>query len=156
MTTRARTDRRRAACGYTLFEILLALGVIAILMGLTVPAVMNSFSPEPSEEAVRAIEKTALSAHESALNSGEARRVFITDKGLKGTAGVASAELPEEWKLQVRRFTENRFRKPERGEFWEFNGAGICEPLALRLVSENDKIVLQFDPLTAMTVPLNE
>ena len=156
MTTRARTDRRRAACGYTLFEILLALGVIAILMGLTVPAVMNSFSLEPSEEAVRAIEKTALSAHESALSSGEARRVFITDKGLKGTAGVASAELPEEWKLQVRRFTENRFRKPERGEFWEFNGAGICEPLALRLVSENDKIVLQFDPLTAMSVPLNE
>ena len=156
MTTRARIDAPRPPRGYTLFEILLALGIVAILLGLTVPAVMNSFSLEPSEEAVRAIEKTALSAHESALSSGEARRVFITENGLTGSTGVSSAELPEEWKLQVRRFTENRFRKPERGEFWEFSGAGICEPIALRLVSENDKIVLQFDPLTAMVVPVDE
>jgi hypothetical protein len=72
------------------------------------------------------------------------------ESGLVGEGGVSSATLPKGWKLQVRRFTENRFRKPHRDEFWGFNGAGICDPLELRLVGKEESIVLKFDPLTAL------
>ena len=54
--------------------------------------------------------------------------------------------------MQVRRFTENRFRKPQKDEFWGFNGAGICDPLELRIFSKEESIVLKFDPLTALIV----
>ena len=50
----------------------------------------------------------------------------------------------------------SRFRRPERGEFWEFNGAGISEPLALKLTGEKESLVLQFDPLTAQVIPTND
>lgn len=138
--------------GYTLFEVLLALGIIAILLGVTVPLITNSWNPSPSEEIARTIEKSVQDAHKKAVETGEARRLRLGESGLVGEGGIASAPLPKGWKLQVRRFTENRFRKPQRDEFWGFNGAGICDPLELRLVSKEESIVLKFDPLTALIV----
>jgi prepilin-type N-terminal cleavage/methylation domain-containing protein len=136
--------------GYTLFEVLLALGIIAILLGATVPLITNSWSASPSEEIVRTIEKSVQEAHKKAVETGEARSLRLVESGLVGEGGIASATLPKGWKLQVRRFTENRFRKPQRDEFWGFNGAGICDPLELRLVGKEESIVLKFDPLTAL------
>jgi hypothetical protein len=142
---------------YTLFEILLALGIVAVLLGVTVPMISGGFDLSDSEEAVDRIQKTVLAAHGSAMESGEARRLRVLDEGLAVVGeAIPSAELPEGWKMQVRRFTENRFRRPERGETWEFNGAGICEPVALRLVGEEESIVLRFDPLTGLLLPGNE
>jgi hypothetical protein len=161
MTIRARIDAAarvgRSASAYTLFEILLALGIIAILLGVAVPMISGSFDEGVSEAVVEAIGKTTQAAHASAVETGEARRLGIVERGLIGGAGaIPSTELPEGWKLQVMRFTENRFRKPERDEFWEFNGAGICEPLTLRLVNGRDAVVLKFDPLTALILPEND
>jgi competence protein ComGC len=137
---------------YTLFEVLLALGIIAILLGVTVPLITNLWSSSPSEGIAQAIEKTAQAAHTKSIETGEARQLRLTESGLVGDAGIPSAQLPKGWKLQVRRFTENRFRKPQRDEFWVFNGAGICDPLELRISSKEDSIVLKFDPLTALIV----
>jgi prepilin-type N-terminal cleavage/methylation domain-containing protein len=157
MTTPARIDPPRAARGFTLFEILLALGIVAVLLGITVPMVMEAFGESETETVTRMIEESTAAAHTSALETGEARRLGLDDRGLVSLAsGIPHAELPEGWKLQVRRFTETRFRRPERGEYWEFNGAGICEPLALRLTGETESVTLQFDPLTAQILPSND
>jgi hypothetical protein len=64
--------------------------------------------------------------------------------------------LPRDWRLKIKRFTDNRFRKPEKLEFWEFNSAGICDPIEIQLVNQNISFVLQFDPLTALIVENNE
>jgi type II secretory pathway pseudopilin PulG len=146
----ARRPRREG--GYTLFEVLLALGIIAILLGLTVPLITNSWSASPSEEIAQTIEKCVQEAHNKAVETGEARRLRLSESGLVGENGMASAPLPKGWTLQVRRFTENRFRKPQRDEFWGFNGSGICDPLELRLASKDESIVLKFDPLTALII----
>ena len=151
-TTKISIPRPPGNGGYTLFEVLLALGIIAILLGVTVPLITNSWNPSPSEEIARTIEKSVQDAHKKAVETGEARRLRLGESGLVGEGGIASAPLPKGWKLQVRRFTENRFRKPQRDEFWGFNGAGICDPLELRLVSKEESIVLKFDPLTALIV----
>lgn len=137
---------------YTLFEVLLALGIIAILLGVTVPLISNSWSNSPSEETAKAIEKSAQAAHTKAIETGEARQLRLTDSGLVGDGDIPTAQLPKGWKMQVRRFTENRFRKPQRDEFWGFNGAGICDPLELRIFSKDESMVLKFDPLTALIV----
>ena len=151
-TTKISIPRPPRNGGYTLFEVLLALCIIAILLGATVPLITNSWNPSPSEEIARTIEKSVQDAHKKAVETGEARRLRLGESGLVGEGGIASAPLPKGWKLQVRRFTENRFRKPHRDEFWGFNGAGICDPLELRLVSKEESIVLKFDPLTALIV----
>jgi prepilin-type N-terminal cleavage/methylation domain-containing protein len=154
MTIPERIEAGRASRGFTLFEILLALGILAVLLGVTVPMVAESFGENPVESMTRRIEDSVQAARASALDSGESRRLGLDERGLVSlSSSIPHAELPEGWKLQVRRFTETRFRRPERGEFWEFNGAGICEPLALRLVGEEDSATLQFDALTGQVLP---
>ena len=157
MTTPEKTEPRRTRHGYTLFEILLALGIVAVLLGISVPLITDSFRESEAESVAKLVEQTVQAAHSSALETGEAKRLGLDERGLVSKiAGIPNAEFPKGWKLQVRRFTETRFRRPERGEFWEFNGAGICEPIALKLAGEKDSVVLQFDPLTAQIVPVNE
>ena len=154
MTTPARANKRLPRQGsplgaYTLFEILLALGIVAVLLGIAVPLITTSWTPSPTEESARNVERTVQAAHAVTIQSGEARRLKLTDSALIGGDGIPSTQLPKGWKLQLLRFTENRFRKPLRNEYWEFNSAGICDPLELRIASKQDSIVLKFDPLTA-------
>lgn len=157
MTTPARIEPDRRPRGYTLFEILLALAIVAVLLGISVPLVMESFRESEAEKIGRLVEETVLATHSSALETGESRRLGLDDGGLvSGSPGVPNAELPKGWKLEVRRFAETRFRRPERGEFWEFNGAGISEPISLRLSGEDESVALQFDPLTGQALPFNE
>lgn len=147
MTTLENRSNRRPR-GYTLFEILLALGIIAILLGVAVPFAVEGFQKSPAQEIEEQIAQAVRSAREAALESGEGRRLGLDTRGLAGTGGLPSMELPEGWSLQVRRFTEDRFRKPARGEEWEFNGAGILEPLVLRISRAKESFEISFDPLT--------
>ncbi len=155
--TRAKTEPRRTCRGYTLFEILLALAIVAVLLGISVPLVIESMQESELEMAGTRLEKTALAAHYSALETGVPMRVGLDERGLVSMApGVPHGRLPDGFKLQVRRFTESRFRGPGLGEYWEFNGAGICEPITLKIVGEEESALLQFDPLTAQVIPENE
>lgn len=157
MTIPARIKTTESGRGYTLFEILLALGIVAVLLGISVPLVMESFRESEVESVSKLVEDAVQAAHSAALETGEAKQLGLDDKGLISKAsGIPNAELPRGWKLQVRRFTETRFRPPERGENWEFNGAGICEPIELRLAGEDASVVLSFDPLTAQVLPGDE
>lgn len=142
--------------GYTLFEILLALGIVAVVLGVTIPMLMNSFGATESEQLTQSIEKLVQETRRSAEEKGENRRLQILETGIHAGKGGPSFDLPREWRLKIKRFTDNRFRKPDRLEYWEFNSAGICDPIELQLVNQNNSIVLQFDPLTALLVEHNE
>ena len=143
--------------GYTLFEILLALGIVAVLLGVTVPMIVSSYGESAIEEVARQLQNAATSAQSAAINSGEARRLVVTERGLvSGSASIQSAELPKGWKLQIQRLTESKFRKPEKGEYWEFNSAGICEPVSLRVGKGGESLIVKFDPLTALIVTDND
>jgi hypothetical protein len=134
--------------GYTLFEILLTLGIMAIALGVTTPLVMSLLSVSPAEAIIIEIQEVATATHRDAVAGGESRRIHVTCKGLQEAAG-GSVLLPEGWELQLKRFSETRFRKPGEAEFWEFNGAGICEPLELMLSDGEESIRVAFDPLSA-------
>lgn len=133
--------------GYTLFEILLTLGIIAIALGVTTPLITGSLSDSPGEKILIQIQEVATATHREAVADGEARRISVTGEGLRGVDG--SVALPGGWELLVRRFGETAFRKPGESEFWEFNGAGICEPLEIMITDGEESMVLGFDPLSA-------
>ena len=143
--------------GFTLFEILLALGIVAVLLGVTVPMIVSSYGESAIEGVARQLQSAATSAQSAAINSGEARRLLVTERGLlSGSDLIQSAELPKGWKLQIQRLTESKFRKPEKGEYWEFNSAGICEPFSLRVGKGGESLIVKFDPLTALIVTDND
>ncbi len=133
--------------GYTLFEILLTLGIIAIALGVATPLIMSSLTGSPTDATIEKIQMVATATHRAAVGEGQGRRIRITAVGLQSADG-GNVVLPEGWELQVRRFGESRFRKPSEAEFWEFNGAGICEPLELILTDGEESIELAFDPLS--------
>ncbi|MDX2080793.1 MAG: prepilin-type N-terminal cleavage/methylation domain-containing protein [Terrimicrobiaceae bacterium] len=152
MTTSANKARARTAA-YTLLEVLLAIAIVAILLGITVPMFSGAFGASESDSAIEALEKTAAAARSSALESGTARRVRLTDRGLvPDSDDIPPAELPAGWKLEVRRLTESKLRRPAKNEFWEFNGAGICEPITLSAGDGLESITVTFDPLTALVI----
>ena len=143
--------------GYTLFEILLALGIVAILLGVTVPMIVSSYGESATEEIARQLQSAATSAHNAAIDSGEARRLRVTERGLFSSgSSIASAELPKGWKLQIQRLTESKFRKPEKTEYWEFNSVGICEPVSFRIGKGGESLIVKFDPITALIVTDND
>jgi hypothetical protein len=132
---------------------MLAIGVIAVLMGIAVPYLADAFGKSPGEDIAEEVVRTVQEVRTSAVELGEARRIAIRENGLvPENASIPPARLPGGWKLEVRRMTESRFRKPEKIEFWGFNSAGICEPLALRLRGGSESLELAFDPLTGLVV----
>jgi len=139
--------------GYTLLEILLALGVIAVLMGITVPYLADSFGKTAAEEMGDQLAAVVKMVRASALDQGEARRIALQDNGLfPEIDSIPPVKLAKGWKLEVLRMTENRFRRPEKHEYWGFNSAGICEPLALKIRSGRESLEMAFDPLTGAVV----
>jgi prepilin-type N-terminal cleavage/methylation domain-containing protein len=142
------TNARRG--GFTLLEILTALAIIALLMGAVVPFLAPV--ADPGGEVTEEIRALARSARASAIGAGEARRLVVRERGLESVGG-AVVEVPAEWTIEIRRFSESRFRKPRRGEAWEFNAAGICEPIALRISGPGIDTTMEFDPLTALEPP---
>jgi type II secretory pathway pseudopilin PulG len=149
-----RTPRPEQRSAYTLLEVILAIGLVAILLGITVPMISGAFGASEVEQIEQAFTKSAQAARNSALDQGEARRFQITKSGLvSAKEDIPGTTLPAGWNLQIRRMTDGKFRRPEKNEFWEFNSAGICEPVAFLLGNGSESATLTFDPLTALVLP---
>lgn len=141
---RVRPQSRPGRCAFTLLEVLLTLALFALLAASAAPLLLDALQPSLSGDATEVIEEAVLDAHTAAVDHGQRRVLQLTGNGLQ-----PGRRLPEGWTLEVRRFTESRFRRPRHGEIWEFNSVGICEPLALRIGDGNQIVELHFDPLTA-------
>ena len=145
--------RPRSRGGYTLLEILLALGVVAVLLGIAVPYMAESFGKTSGEETADAMAKAVQGVRNSALEKGEPRQFSVFENGLKPEIdSVEAVWLPKGWKLEIRRMTESKFRKPAKKEMWLFNGAGICEPVTFKLRGPKETIEILFDPLTGLVI----
>ena len=139
--------------GYTLFEIILALAIGAVVLAMAVPYVAGSFGRSPGDEASDILAQTVHATRAAALDKGEARRLAVLERGLKPDLdSIPAAELPDGWKLEIQRMTESKFRKPAKMEFWEFNSAGICEPITFRLTNGHETTTISFDPLTGLVI----
>lgn len=148
--SRSRSGTDDVAAGYTLFEILLSLAIVAIILAAAVPLIGNLNDPARSIELdLRGFVRRVRS---DALSTGQSRQILIT-RGSLESSGSSPATLPDGWELRVRRFGERDFRPPAKIEIWDMNSAGICEPLSLQAVSGEEVLTMEFDPLTALEPP---
>jgi prepilin-type N-terminal cleavage/methylation domain-containing protein len=139
-----------AAGGFTLLEIIIALVLVAILVSASVPFLFDSFAASAGERAMEAITLKARETRAEALEKGEPRRLNITSAGLDG------ATLPAGWSLEVKGLNDSKFHEPARNQVWEFNQAGICEPISIRLSHGGRQLTATFDALTGQPVPDEE
>jgi prepilin-type N-terminal cleavage/methylation domain-containing protein len=132
--------------GFTLLEILIALALVAILMGAALPYLHDSFIASAGDRTAEEISALVLQTRNEAIARGESRRLLISSNGISGIT------LPGGWQLQLRGINDSRFHPPARDETWEFSSAGICQPLDLRISDREHEITLSFDALTGQTV----
>jgi len=135
--------RRKSFRAFTLLEIIIALSLVAILISASLPYLFDSFAAAAGDRAADAITKRAQEIRSKSMESGERQRIILTSSGIK------DMPLPNGWTLEVKGLNDAKFHAPARNQSWEFNAAGICEPLSLRLINKDREILLSFDALTA-------
>ena len=135
---------------FTLLEIIIALSLVAILVSASMPYLFDSFTSSAGDRASDGIVALAQETRRKAMEKGEIQHLGLT----KG--GVGDTTLPSGWILEVKGLNDSKFHLPARNQSWEFSGAGICQPISLRLSNGDRQIVLSFDALTAQTLHGNE
>ena len=113
-----------------------------LIIGIAIPSISGLRAEDKLRRAASVIETTARQNLLQALNSQQTVRMVLS-------AGAFGASDEFSGMLQVRRFGEKAFRKPRRGEAWEFSPSGICEPIEVRISGQAGQIEIGFDPLTA-------
>lgn len=134
--------RRRSA--FTLIELILAMTITILVIGVATLSISGVRDEDRLRRAAAVIETSARENLLRALNTQQTVRLQLT-------AGAFNMGEDFGGMLQVKRFGENAFRAPKKGEAWEFSPTGICEPIEVRITGVAGVIELAFDPLTACT-----
>jgi type II secretory pathway pseudopilin PulG len=129
-------------------EVLLALAIAGLIAAITVPFMLSAV--DPADRAAEDLRTFCRQTRREAILSGEPKFLLVTSSGLSLKGADQSVSIPPGWMLEIRRSTEKKFRKPTKGETWEFNGEGLCEPITLRMAGGGQSYEMAFDPLTAL------
>lgn len=133
---------RSRSAGFTLLEIIVAMALTLMVIGIAAVSISGVRAEDQLRRAAAVIETTARQNLMQALNSQQTVRMDLT-------SGAFGAGDEFGGMLLVRRYGESAFRKPRRGEAWEFSPTGICEPIEVRISGPAGQIEIGFDPLTA-------
>ncbi|MBB5033247.1 pilus assembly FimT family protein [Prosthecobacter vanneervenii] len=133
---------RSHPAGFTLLEIIVAMALTLLIIGIAAVSISGVRAEDQLRRAAAVIETTARQNLMQALNSQQTVRMDLT-------SGAFGAGDEFGGMLLVRRYGESAFRKPRRGEAWEFSPTGICEPIEVRISGPAGQIEIGFDPLTA-------
>ena len=140
------TKRRKSREGYTLLEIGLALGIMAIVFVTVVPASMGFIGERRIREVADEIRDLATTTRRHAQEEGK-YRTLVFDKSTVAMDEEVT-ELPPGIRLLVRKGA-GKWTQPKE-EPWKFAPNGLVEPLSLRLERNGKWLEIDFDPLTAM------
>lgn len=130
------------SAGFTLLEIIVAMSLTLLIIAIAIPSISGAIAEDKLRRAAAVIETTARQNLLQALNTQQTVRMQLT-------AGAFSTGDDFGGMLLVRRYGESAFRKPRRGESWDFAPSGICEPIEVRITGPAGQIEIGFDPLTA-------
>ena len=144
--------RGMAAGGFTLLEIILAVGIAVIFMGGAVVFLSSTGEDPQLKEARRMFEEAAGGAREKALGSGQSQFVMLEEKAVNGEA------LPDEVEMTLIT-TEDLVagrrtwgKPPEEGFRWLVTGGGLVEPIRVRLRRDGNAEIFSFSALTGESV----
>lgn len=149
--------------GFTLLELILAISIVMLFMGLGAMAMRGWRGARVLEDRLTAIEVCARVAHTSALRDQRpwvvvffSNRVIAQPSGgvISGDAGVGASgrevvHLASDERLFMLRTGWKEPLLVEVPEVWRFEPRALVEPLEVRIESGRGWISGRFDPLTA-------
>jgi len=144
--------RGKAAGGFTLLEIILAVGIAVIFMGGAVVFLSSTGEDRELRKAREIFEEAAGGAREKALASGQPQFVLLQERVVGGEA------LPEEVEMTLIT-TEDLVagrrswgKPPEEGFRWLVTGGGLVEPIRVRLRRDGNQEIFSFSALTGESI----
>ena len=169
MHSTAQSIPRKA--GFTLIELMVGLGIVLLLLGIGMYAGKFWAEEQALHKPMDQMKMLAKMAQHRAIAeqrdweilirpgsfelrpkqaASEADQQFLDagDKAKGRSSGVESYTCPEEIRLAIRRFGEEKWQVP-RPDHWVFQHTGICEPINFRVERGERFVEATFDPLTA-------
>jgi type II secretory pathway pseudopilin PulG len=137
LASRFVAGKRRPSAAFTILEVCIAMTIGLLLIGVATLAISSVQAEARLKDAAAEIEGTVRGALLDAISTHTSVQLE-----LGGTFGGSG-------QVEIIRQGETKFRKAKAGEYWEFSPTGVCEPIQLRITSEEGTIELGFDPLTA-------
>ena len=141
---------RRGGRGFTLLEIMLAVGIGVVFMGGAAVFLSSTGGDPDLESARKHLEERAGQAREKALSTGRAQRVVLGAGGVDGSAFENGVEMLIVTPLD-RSKGRNGWKTPEDYE-WLFTGGGVVEPIRVLLKHEENEEQFSFSALTGESV----
>lgn len=169
---------QRSSAGFTLIEVVISFVLIVLIIGVGVLSLATESARKQITKPAGELKKYARRGLQMAINQRRAFAIQLTPdsfalrEGSMDTVGedgidrfssdsfdesiedespsgmLGAYQLDELMTLEVRRWGEKYFRKPE-GDAWVFEPSGICEPIGIKLIHEKGFIEMEFNPLTA-------
>ena len=144
--------RPKSAAGFTLLEIILAVGIGVIFMGGAVVFLSSTGGDRELIQTRKMLEEAAGEAREKALATGKSQRIVVT------ISEINSQPIPEEVELSLIT-TEDLVagrrtwaKPPEEGFRWLVTGGGLVEPIRVRLRHGENQDEFEFSALTGESV----
>ena len=141
---------RRGGRGFTLLEIMLAVGIGVVFMGGAAVFLSSTGGDRDLESARKLLEERAGQAREKALSTGRAQRVVLGAGGVDGSAFENGVEMLFVTPLE-RSKGRNGWKTPEDYE-WLFTGGGVVEPIRVLLKHGENEEQFSFSALTGESV----
>lgn len=82
--------------GFTLIELMVALGIAALLAGLATPMALKMYATMQYRDAIRGVTGAATSARYQAINSGRAHDLLVAPDSHRYSVQLAESGLDEE------------------------------------------------------------
>lgn len=142
----------QAAGGFTLLEIILAVGIGVIFMGGAVVFLASTGEDREIREARDLLEEAAGAAREKALGSGREQFVLLEEKSVDGKCLPAEVELTLITTEDLVAGRRTWGKPPEEGFRWMVTGGGLVEPIRVRLRHAGNQEQFSFSALTGESV----
>lgn len=157
----------RRGFAFTLIEAALAVLIVTLVIGIGLPFATGLSRERLLREPARELQTLALTARRRAVTTQRPVEILLEDRGwllrdaltqeeieLSATdepeekTPITSFELPKDVSYVIRRWDETKFSARAEAR-WRFLPTGLCEPVTVRLVRDEDFIEFTFNPLTA-------
>ena len=173
MTSATGLRHSKPALAFTLIEVALALLIVTLVIGIGLPFATGLGRETLLRSPARELQTLALTARRRAVTTQRPVEILLEDRGwllrdaltkeeldLVATGENEAPEEPEEkpaitsFKLPknvtylIRRWDETKFSSRAEAR-WRFLPTGLCEPVTVRFVRDEDFIEFTFNPLTA-------
>ncbi len=152
-----RVARSKNAAGFTLMEIVIAVFILLLLLGLAVPSLNGVLADKRLHHSLDRFNDLVRQAHERSLAERRAYLIVFGEQGvsLQPVAFLKTEEHKaidsmalargEKWRIELPAALTKK--TPAEWIFWE---SGVCEPARISYAGSNGKWTAEYAPLNAL------